>query len=174
MGSGKSTLGPILANTLGYDFVDVDRMIEQKSGKSVSEVFQELGEKEFRIMEREALLKIVRMHSTVVSLGGGAIATEENFQLLHAHGTIVYLRMSPEEATRRMRHKVNRPLLRNAEGKTLNEEALKEKIIDLMKERERFYARADVIIETEHQRIGTTVDDLVKLLRVQKTRRSDP
>lgn len=171
MGSGKSTLGPILANTLGYDFVDVDQMIEQKSGKSISEVFRELGEKEFRQREREALLKVVAMRETVVSLGGGAIASEENFQLLHEHGYIVYLRMSPEEATRRMRHKVNRPLLRGAGGETLNEEALREKITELMKNRERFYARADVIIETEHQRIGTTVDDLVKLLHIQMTRR---
>lgn len=171
MGSGKSTLGPILANTLGYDFVDVDQMIEQKSGKSISEVFRELGEKEFRQREREALLKVVAMRETVVSLGGGAIASEENFQLLHEHGYIVYLRMSPEEATRRMRHKVNRPLLRGVEGETLNEEALREKITELMKNRERFYARADVIIETEHQRIGTTVDDLVKLLHIQMTRR---
>lgn len=171
MGSGKSTLGPILANTLGYDFVDVDRMIEQQCGKSISEVFQELGEKEFRHMERNALLNIVGMRETVVSLGGGAMASEENFQLLHEHGTIVYLRMSPEEATRRMRHKVNRPLLRSAEGEMLDEEALKQKIMNLMKERERFYARADVIIETEHQRIGTTVDDLVRLLRLQMNRR---
>lgn len=174
MGSGKSTLGPILANTLGYDFVDVDRMIEQKSGKSISEVFQELGEEKFRQMERDALHEVVGMRDAVVSLGGGAIANEENFQLVHAYGFIVYLRMSPEEATRRMRHKVNRPLLKGAEGEMLDEEALRKKITDLMKKREQFYTRADVIIETERQRIGTTVDDLVKLLRVQMTRRSNP
>ena len=171
MGSGKSTLGPILANTLGYDFVDVDRIIEQRSGKSIAEVFQEKGEKGFRQIERDALLKVVRMRDAVVSLGGGAIASEENFQLLHEHGTIVYLRMSPEEATRRMRHKANRPLLRSADGAMLDEASLREKITDLMKQREQFYSRADVIIETEHQRIGTTVDDLVKLLRAKITRR---
>ncbi len=169
MGSGKSTLGPILANTLGYGFVDVDRMIEERSGKSIGDVFQVLGEKEFRQMERETLLEIVRMHETVVSLGGGAIANEENFQLLHAHGIIVYLRMSPEEATRRMRHKVNRPLLKGTDGELLDENALREKITDLMRRREEFYARADVIIQTEHQRIGATVDDLVKQLRAQRS-----
>lgn len=168
MGSGKSTLGPILANTLGYGFVDVDRMIEERAGKSVGEVFGELGEKKFRQMERDALMKVVGMHETVVSLGGGAIANEENFQLLHSRGIIVYLRMSPGEATRRMRNKVNRPLLKGADGEILDENALKEKITNLMKRREEFYARADIIIETEHQRIGTTVDDLVRQLHAQR------
>ena len=168
MGSGKSTLGPILANTLGYGFVDVDRMIEERAGKSIAEVFGELGEKKFRQMERDALMKVVRMHETVVSLGGGAIANEENFLLLRTHGIIVYLRMSPEEATRRMRRKVNRPLLKGADGEILDENALKEKITDLMKQREEFYARADIIIETEHQRIGRTVDDLVRQLHTQR------
>jgi len=167
MGSGKSTLGPILANTLGYGFVDVDRMIEERVGKSIGEVFQELGEKEFRQMERDALLKVIGMEEMVVSLGGGAITNEENFQLLHARGIIVYLRVSPEEATRRMRHKANRPLLKGADGEILDENALREKITDLMRRREEFYARADVIIQTEHQRIGSTVDDLVRRLRAQ-------
>jgi shikimate kinase len=166
MGSGKSTLGPILANTLGYGFVDLDRLIEERAGKSISELFRDAGEKEFRQLELAALLDVVKMTEMVVSLGGGAIANEESFQLIHTYGVIVYLRMSAEEATRRMRHKVNRPLLKGADGETLDENALKEKITDLMRRREEFYGRADVIIQTDQQRIGSTVDDLVRQLRI--------
>lgn len=167
MGSGKSTLGPILANTLGYGFVDLDRMIEEQAGKSINDLFKERGEAEFRQLEHAALLDVVKMNEMVVSLGGGAIVGEENFQLVHHHGVIVYLRLSPEEATRRMRHKVNRPLLKGVDGGTLADEALKEKITDLMRRREEFYARADVIIQTDQQRVGATVDDLVKQLRLK-------
>ncbi len=169
MGSGKSTLGPILANTLGYGFVDLDRMIEERAGKSISELFKDAGEKAFRQMELAALLDVVKLNEMVVSLGGGTIASEELFQLVHRHGVIVYLRMSAEEATRRMRHKVNRPLLKGVDGETLEENALKEKITDLMRRREEFYRRADVIIQTDQQRIGTTVDDLVRQLRTQRS-----
>jgi shikimate kinase len=67
-----------------------------------------------------------------------------------------------------MRHKVNRPLLRGSDGNTLDESTLRKRITDLMRNREEYYGRADVIIQTDQQRIGSTVDDLVKQLRLLK------
>ena len=82
MGSGKSTIGPILANTLGYDYLDVDKHIEQKAKKLVSEIFNSEGEQAFRAMEKNALRELTELNHCVISLGGGTIANEENCQLV--------------------------------------------------------------------------------------------
>jgi len=73
MGSGKSTVGSILANTLGYGFVDIDQGIEQAEGKTVSEIFREKGEEYFRNLEQSLLLRVSALPHTVISLGGGTV-----------------------------------------------------------------------------------------------------
>lgn len=165
MGSGKTTIGPILANTLGFRFMDIDRWIEEKAGKNVNEIFREVGEEGFRRLEHEALQVASMMKEGVISLGGGTLANEENFRLIHAQGIIVYLQMSSREASRRMRNKGDRPLLQDAKGNRLEEHDLAQRIDELMKRREEFYKRADVIVTTEQKRVGATVDEIVRQLR---------
>ncbi len=82
MGSGKSTIGPILANTLGFEYIDVDRFIEQKTQKQIVEIFSTEGEQAFRMLERNALRELTEFDHCVISLGGGTIANEENYQLV--------------------------------------------------------------------------------------------
>jgi len=165
MGSGKSTIGPILANTLGYKFIDLDRQIEQETGKSVTSIFKEDGEDAFRAVERSILERVSGMDQIVVSLGGGTVAHEENFKLIRSGGVIVYLQLSPEEAVRRMRHKTDRPMLKDKDGNPLPEQILEQRIRELLGAREGFYKRADIIVPTERHNVGRTVDEIVRQLR---------
>src|SRR5690606_40072973 len=81
MGSGKSTIGPILANTLGWDFYDLDRVIENKTGKKVREIFEQDGESFFRSLETETLEELSELDKTIISLGGGTMANAENIKI---------------------------------------------------------------------------------------------
>jgi shikimate kinase len=165
MGSGKSTIGPILANTLGFDFVDTDKAIEKKAGKRVVDIFATDGEQAFRSLEFASLQEIATSTRSVVSLGGGTIANEENFRLIHNSGIIVYLKLSPEEILHRVHHRTDRPLLTGAGGERLPVEEIEKRVQHLLARREEFYARADVIIQTDRKRVGTTVDEIVRRLR---------
>lgn len=165
MGSGKSTIGPILANTLGYKYLDVDRQIEQETGKSVTSIFKEDGERVFRSAEHALLGRVSGMEEIVVSLGGGTVAHEPNFRLIRSGGVMVYLRLSAEEATRRMKHKTDRPLLQDVNGNPLPEPVLEERVRELLAAREQFYNRADIIVATDQHNVGRTVDEIVKKLR---------
>lgn len=164
MGSGKSTIGPILANTIGYDFADVDHVIEEREGKSVSEIFQESGEEYFRTLERRILGEILRKKHLVVSLGGGTIADPANFHVVSGSGIIVYLKTTPEQIFRRLHHKRDRPILTDIRGELLSREELRRRIQDLFAKREPFYSQADITVTTDEQRVGITVDRIVKKL----------
>jgi shikimate kinase len=165
MGSGKSTIGPILANTLGFEFIDTDRMVELKASKRIVEIFTTDGEKAFRSLERASLQEIAARSHSVISLGGGTIADEENFRLIHESGIIVYLKLSAEEILHRVHHRTDRPLLTGASGERLPVEEIEKRVQDLLARREQFYARADVVIQTDRKRVGVTVDEIVRRLR---------
>ena len=165
MGSGKSTIGPILANTLGYEFVDVDRLIEQKANAPVVEIFERDGEDRFRVLEEEVLKELEKRTDLVVSLGGGTIANERNYQMIHKNGLIVYLHLTPEEIVRRVQHRHDRPLLRDADGRTLPPHLLTERVRTLLEAREQFYNRADIIVPSDRTRVGAMVDEIVRRLK---------
>ncbi len=165
MGSGKSTIAPILANTIGYEHMDLDFEIEKTSGKKVSEIFYELGEKHFREIERTLLESVSQKQRIVVSLGGGTIANEANLKIIKSTGLLVYLKTDAEQIFHRMKHKSNRPLLRTPEGERLGDEELRTKIKNLLTQREPFYLQADVIIPTDESPIGKTIDTIVKRIR---------
>lgn len=165
MGSGKSTIGPILANTIGFDFVDIDKLIEHQRGKRIVEIFQAEGEPAFRSIERETLQRLSTRHHCVISLGGGSIASEENFQLIHRTGIIVYIQLSPEEIVQRVHHRADRPMLKDEQGNNLPLQEMEGRVRMLLQQREEFYKRADIIVPSDRRRVGTTVDDIVKRLR---------
>lgn len=164
MGCGKSTIGPILANTLGYDFVDLDRQIEQAEGKSINEIFSEQGEEHFRDLERTVLMRACALPRTVVSLGGGTMTVPENLEVILATGLVVYLKITPEQLFHRLRHRSDRPLLRTPDGNQLTDEDLRARIRTLYEAREPLYARAHVVVPTDGKRLGLTVDHIVKRL----------
>jgi len=166
MGSGKSTIGPILANVLGYDFVDLDALIEAEAGRSVQEIFADQGEAVFRRMETEALRRTAERDRLVVALGGGAIASEENLHFARSHGTVIYLRVPVSQLAQRLQKSpTERPLLQDEQGRPLSHAALSEKIRSILAQRESFYQRTHLVIDVGKRDIGRTVDAVVQALR---------
>ncbi|MBE7417294.1 MAG: shikimate kinase [Ideonella sp.] len=110
-GSGKSTVGRQLARRLGWAFVDADSEIERQLGQSIRSYFEQHGEPRFRDLESGVLGRLLIGESKVIATGGGAILRESNRHALRARAEVVYLRSTPEELMRRLRHDTHRPLL---------------------------------------------------------------
>ncbi|HMK39397.1 MAG TPA: shikimate kinase, partial [Bacteroidota bacterium] len=91
MGSGKSTVGPLLGASLGYAFIDLDTVIEAGEGKSIAEIFREKGEQEFRALERSALRLLSARSNIVVATGGGALTDPGSLSIVRQSGLSVYL-----------------------------------------------------------------------------------
>ena len=111
MGAGKTTVGRALARDLEYAFFDLDELIAARTGKSVQEIFAELGEAEFRSLERSAIQSCRNMVRSVVALGGGAYVQEENRTMLRAIGTTIWLDCPIEICLKRISGDKSRPLL---------------------------------------------------------------
>ena len=143
MGSGKSSLGERLANRLGRDFVDLDKLIEEKEGKSISEIFSEKGETYFREIETKTLNDLKSESECVVSLGGGAPCSELNLSFIGSNGMSIYIKEPEDILFGRLRDKKqDRPLIAN-----LSDDELRHFISDKLSEREKFYNRADFTYE---------------------------
>ena len=114
-GSGKTTVGRQLSRRLGLPFFDSDHLIEQRLGCSIREYFAREGEVAFRDVEEQVLRELAQGPSAVVATGGGAVLRQATREALRAGGKVVYLRSSPEELYRRVRHDTQRPLLQVAD-----------------------------------------------------------
>lgn len=167
MGAGKSTIGPILANTIGWDSCDLDVHIEKKIGKKVRQIFEQEGERFFRKIETETLMELSTRTNLVVSLGGGTMADENNLAILKNSGTIIYLKASDDSFYKRLRYKRDRPSLAVNETDDFTKETLIKRINNLMSDRIKYYEQAEIIIDTDNSTIGRTVDKIVKLLKVK-------
>jgi shikimate kinase len=154
MGSGKSTAGKKLAAKLGFEFIDLDKFIEQETGKTIPEIFAEKGEGEFRALENNALKKLITKENIVVACGGGTPCYYGNMELMNNHGTTIYLKMSVDSlATRLINAKGKRPLV---EGKT--EEELKAYITEHLEKREDIYHQAQYIVKGKNLNVDELVD----------------
>ena len=111
-GGGKSTVGRHLARALDVAVVDTDAQIEERIGEPIRSFFEREGEAAFRDIESEVLAAtLARMGDGLLATGGGIVLREANRELLHEHATVLYLRSTPEELFRRLRHDTQRPLL---------------------------------------------------------------
>lgn len=110
-GSGKTTVGRQLARRLGLPFFDSDDRIEERLGCSIREFFAREGEAAFRDVEEQALAELAHGPAAVVATGGGSVLREANRQCLRQGGQVIYLRSTPEDLYRRVRHDTARPLL---------------------------------------------------------------
>ena len=139
MGCGKSTVGRLLAESLSWDFVDLDEEIERDAQLKIADIFKKLGEPAFRIMERKALNQQVskaRMGMPrVIALGGGAFAQDANRQIIGAAGISIWLQSSLDQLWERVSENDDRPLAQD-----------RRRFEALYKEREPVYARADFAI----------------------------
>ena len=102
MGCGKTTLGEVLAQQLGYRFIDLDEFIEERQGMTVVQIFDEMGEERFRELEIEALREVASMTDVIVSCGGGTPCHGDNMALMNQAGTTVWLTTSPQRITARL------------------------------------------------------------------------
>lgn len=116
MGSGKTSVGRLLALNHQLPFVDTDHEIEQQNGSNIPDIFASKGEPAFREIEHEVLTKVLqRPDPAVVSTGGGIVVTEANRELLWKKGFVVYLKADPETLLKRVAHDSNRPLLKQGD-----------------------------------------------------------
>ncbi len=142
MGSGKTTVGKLLAASLGVDFVDMDSYIEIKEKKTIQDIFKDNGEAYFRTLESRALSDILsQSKKSVVSTGGGVPCFGDNMDFIKANSLSVYLKVGSKRLANRLKDDHQRPLLQNKTNKELLS-FVKEK----MKSREIFYNRADIKI----------------------------
>jgi shikimate kinase len=141
MGTGKSSVGQLVASSLHFTFLDSDHLIEARTGKSIGEIFAQDGEPAFRALERSMVQELVSRKKTVISTGGGLPVDDSNLASLKTHALVVCLWASPEKIWERIRGQTHRPLL--------NEPDPLVKIRSLLAVREPCYRRADVLVNTE-------------------------
>jgi len=115
MGTGKTTVGRLVADALGFRFTDTDAEIEAEAGCSIPEIFAAEGEAGFRTREREVLRRVLEQPGQVVSTGGGIVLREENRKDLRSGGTCFWLSALPDTIWSRVKTETHRPLLRNAD-----------------------------------------------------------
>jgi shikimate kinase len=111
MGCGKTTLGHRLAGLLGFEFVDSDSLIEQRAGKTIPQIFQEVQEEGFRKIEAEVLQSLQDRKGIILSTGGGIVTCPENHAVLKSLGVIVYVSTSEQILWNRIRRDRNRPMM---------------------------------------------------------------
>jgi shikimate kinase len=140
MGTGKSSVGRIAADHLGFEFLDTDDWIEAQTGKTIAEIFTQNGEATFRQLEEDAAHSFSTRRQLVISAGGGFIVNPNNLMSLKTHAFVVCLWASPEMIWERVRAQTHRPLLQTANPL--------EKIRQLLNERSAAYHKADAMIHT--------------------------
>ncbi len=164
MGSGKTTVGPLIAEALGFSFVDLDEEIERQEGKTIDDIFQDSGEQHFRIIERSYVRRFVEGSDTVFALGGGTVTIEGLISELKANGLLVYLKSDADALMSRLRGHSHRPLLLGEKGETLSDADLQRKIAFLLKQREEYYRQADIIVDSTHRPVDAVVESVLNAL----------
>lgn len=134
MGSGKTTVGRKLANLLGFNFIDIDQALTERTGVTISHIFELEGEKGFRDRESRMLQEVSEMERVIVSTGGGIVVREENLNTMRNHGTVVFLDVPIRVLWNRLKDCQHRPLLQVEDPH--------QKVIDLLEERRPLYLKA--------------------------------
>lgn len=154
MGSGKTSIGKKLANHLEYTFVDIDESIEEKEGKSITELFEIWGEEEFRKQEHLHLKKLVNDHNVVISTGGGLACYHDNMSLMNQAGDTLFLSADSSFLASRLKSgKLSRPIIAH-----LSDEELPVFIDGLLQERTPFYLQAKHVIPSKDLKVSDVLD----------------
>ena len=152
MGSGKSTVGKLLAKKLETPFLDLDHYIEVKNNKSINDIFKEKGENYFRQLETNALSEI-KDSEIVVACGGGIILNHENRKKISSNGKVVFLKASISSLIKRLLSNKDRPLL--------NDKNIGNELIKIWNERKNYYNEtAEITINTD----GYTPESISSLI----------
>ena len=158
MGTGKSSVGQLVASQLHFTYLDTDHVIEARAGKTISEIFAQQGESFFRDLEKKIVGELVTRKKTVISTGGGLPANPENLASLKTHSLVVCLWASPEKIWDRVRTQTHRPLL--------NEPDPLAKIRSLLEQRAPYYRQADVLLNTEMRSLKDVAQQVIHQFHV--------
>lgn len=161
MGSGKSTVGRVLAKQLNLPFHDLDEIIEHEAGISIPEIFKKRGEEGFRKLERKCLMELVKEAEGVIALGGGALQNQMVVDHVKLYGWLVFIRTPIKTIVERLHQKEGRPMVDSK-----NREALERRISDLLDERLPFYEQAPISVHTGDQTPETAAEEIIKKLAV--------
>lgn len=164
MGTGKTSLGKIVAKKAGLTFIDLDHFIENRYHKSISQIFAEKGEDGFRNIEREALHEVAEFENVIIATGGGTPIFFDNIDFMNNSGKTVYLKTAPQILFNRLKiAKHNRPIIKDKDD---NE--LMSFIIENLERRDPFYSKANMLfiadnLDTKDQ-IYNAADKLIEML----------
>lgn len=157
MGAGKTTVGKLIAKSLGKAFYDTDHIIEQRTGVKIPTIFELEGEAGFRKRETDTLSEFAQMDNVVLATGGGVIMAPENRAILRQHGYVIYLRANVNELYLRTRNDKNRPLLQNVD--------VKAKLESLFHQRNPLYTETShLIVDTGHQPVTVIIQKIESAL----------
>lgn len=157
MGAGKSTIGKLLAQELGYTFFDSDKVIEERCGADIPWIFDVEGEAGFRERETGVIRDLSDKKHAVVATGGGAVLREENRDFITRKAFVVYLNTSVEQQFQRTYKDKNRPLLQDKSQDAFDV------LSELMKKRDPLYREvADLVIETDRKNLKSVVGKILQ------------
>ena len=157
MGAGKTTIANELERKLEMHRVEMDEMIVNKQGMSISEIFDEYGELYFRNLESNALIELQKVKQSIVSCGGGVIMREDNAEQMKKNGRVVLLKADPATILERVKDSDERPILNNH----MNVDYIRNL---LEKRKERYEAVADITVETDGKSLDDVCDEIIAKL----------
>jgi shikimate kinase len=159
MGTGKTSVGRLVADQLHFHFLDTDEMIQFATDRTIAEIFSRDGESAFRALEEKAVAELAGKTKTVISAGGGLPINPANLASLKTHALVACLWASPEKIWERVKNQTHRPLLHDPDPQ--------KKIRNLLAIREPFYKQADVLLNTELRSLREVAQQVVHQFRLQ-------
>ena len=157
MGSGKTSIGKILAKKNNLSFLDTDHEIIRSCGYSIPDIFKEFGEEHFRNLETEQLRKMKALENHVISTGGGIILKNDNRKLMKELGIIIFLDINISSQVDRVKNRKNRPLL--------NDHNLKDNLLSLKKTRDPIYKKiSNYIIDVSGKEREQIINEIQKII----------
>ncbi len=161
MGTGKSSVGRLVAEQLHFAFLDTDTVIEARAGRSIAEIFAAEGEATFRELEAKIVRELTERAHTVISTGGGLVVNPASMASLKQHALVICLWASPEGIYARVKNQNQRPLLQDAQPL--------ETIRRLLAERTPAYKQADVLLNTEIRSPHEVAHQVIHQFRMART-----
>lgn len=160
MGSGKTSIGKLLAKKINLPFYDSDEDIEDKLSLKISEIFETYGESWFREQEEKICIDILKKEKFVLALGGGAITNAKIRDSIAKNSLLIYLKTDENILFDRLKNDKSRPLLKGTN--------LKKQINSILEDREKLYSKSNIIIENNVNDIEAVVEEIISLIKKSK------
>ena len=158
MGTGKSTVAAHMSKEYGMEVFEMDQMLVEQEGMSISDIFAKHGEEYFRNIETKLIIDIQQYSNKVVSCGGGVVLCSENVEEMRKSGRIVLLCASPEVILERVKDDHSRPLLKGNQTISFIREMMEER-------REKYETAADIIVDTDGKQIADIGAEIIEKMK---------